>query len=232
MNLHNPFPKDGNIIIADIALTNKKCSFPNCPTKPFYGIPYSQNPEFCYTHCNKFTHRNVIFQSCSYPDCPLLAKSKYNGFCKLHFTSPSSPKSKSNEIFQYLSDNFDNSFIYCKTSQDPDKQSKQNIFFLLELNTYIIIIKINEFQSDFDIYKCDLPIKNLKNKSIVIIHFNPDSFKSKNGKRIPSCWSNKNTTDKITQWNYRLSELHLSILHWLINTPNNKLEEVFLFHDK
>ena len=81
--------------------------------------------------------------------------------------------------------------------------------------------------------------QDVKHKSIVFIRFNPDGYKTRDNKKITSCWSMTKETGKLNickkqEWEKRLQTLKTQIEYWM--QPENQtqkfIETVHLFYDE
>jgi hypothetical protein len=79
---------------------------------------------------------------------------------------------------------------------------------------------------------------DLKNKPLVIIRFNPDSYVNSKGIEVKSCWSfsrdglaiiNRNKRD---DWASRLNKLKENVEYYMENPPKKELEIVYLYYNE
>lgn len=79
--------------------------------------------------------------------------------------------------------------------------------------------------------------KDLGHRPIVFIRFNPDSYTNQKNEKITSCWgSNKRgictlKSNKINEWNERVSTLKDQIIYWISNKTEKMIEVIELFYD-
>ena len=132
---------------------------------------------------------------------------------------------------------FDNNSI--KNNNSIELEEKVS---LLETNTQVIIIEIDEDQHEHYNSLCEnkrlMEIsRDLNHRPLIVIKFNPDEYK-KDGKKITSCWGlDKNGICKIkknkkVEWQDRLNLLKNKIDYWISNKTNKTLEIDKLFYDQ
>ncbi len=133
--------------------------------------------KYCFSHCPEGEYKHSINKICKY--CDITSKSQF--VC-------ADCKKKSNKtewgVVQYIKQNIDSKLIYNSSRMFEGLTNKRPDLFI-ELNKHCIIIEIDENQHKP--YKCECSrvaeiagsIGALKNKSIVLIRFNPDKIKHK-----------------------------------------------------
>ena len=78
--------------------------------------------------------------------------------------------------------------------------------------------------------------ENIIHKPIIFIRFNPDKYKDKNNKNVPSCFSVSRETGLVKinntkNWNDRLNDLKDKIDYWIENTTKKTIENAYLYFD-
>lgn len=118
------------------------------------------------------------------------------------------------------------------------KGSKKRPDLLLQLESHVLIVEIDEEQHNQPFYEKD----HLRQQEIweavdyqdlIFIRFNPDEYTDSTGTVIKSCWvedDNKKIHPVPETWNSRLATLKSRIEHWLINQPIDYQNE-WLFYD-
>lgn len=136
--------------------------------------------------------------------------------------------------------------IYPNLSWISDKKidsgcSRRRPDLLLDANTYILIIEVDE--NKHSNYDCSCENKRLMeisqdlgHRPIVFIRFNPDDYIDSNGTKIKSCWKVNNLgimcipSNKINEWNKRIQILIEQIQYWLDNPSQKTIEIIELFY--
>jgi hypothetical protein len=108
----------------------------------------------------------------------------------------------------------------------------------MDLFTHSIIIEVDENQHTD--YSCEhkrmmLLFKDLGNRPIVFIRFNPDSYINENNEEISSCFKYHKTTgvpmiNNKNEWNNRLEILKVTIEKYINNIPEKEVTIEKLFY--
>ena len=141
-------------------------------------------------------------------------------------------------VVDFVKENYkDYKWVYNKRVYDS--MTKRIIDLYLELEDQIIIIKVDEnkninYENTPDNQKLIKMLLDAKNKPVVFIRFNPNSYKSK-GKNIRPCWNVSKVTGVISineksNWNIRLKNLKEKIDYWLVNKCEQNLEVIELYY--
>ncbi len=145
------------------------------------------------------------------------------------------------DLDQYLKTEHQIDIIHNQKIQGGSSIRRPDI--LINLPTYSIIIEIDERQHQTYQYKNDakqrlIDIQNdLNNKPLVIIRFNPDSYKDSNNINKRSLF-NKTRRTRIykigypLQYKARMDLLKDTIIFYIKNTPTNIFTEHKLYFDK
>jgi hypothetical protein len=148
-------------------------------------------------------------------------------------------KTKEKSVTDFIIETFPK-FIWTVDKMINGGISKRRPDLLLELKNQILIIEIDENQHNTYEEICEnkrlMEIsQDVNHKSVVFIKFNPDGYKNKDGKKIPSCWkSNKLgifTINNKKEWNERLEELSNTVKYWLKTQTNKTIEIIRLYYD-
>jgi hypothetical protein len=179
---------------------------------------------------------------CRTPLCEVRKNKKYDGFCFRCFiyNNPNveisrNYKTKERSVIDYIFSIFPiDKYTWVHDKKVVDGCSSKRPDLLLDLGYMIIIIEIDENQHQFYDSSCEsnriMTIsKDLQYRPIIMIRFNPDDYKSENGKKISSPW----TTNKLGicvinkdlefEWNKRLKILSNTIEYYL--DPINKIDK-------
>ena len=131
------------------------------------------------------------------------------------------------KVFPYLNITYDRQIdSECSSRKRPDIR--------IELYTCSIILECDENQhknygNECELNRMQLIYKDLGNRKIVFIRFNPDSYINQEGTKIQGCFNKDN---KIIQkeWQLRINELIKKINYYINNQP--ELEVEYLFYDQ
>jgi len=182
---------------------------------------------------------------CPTPLCESYKYKKYNGYCRrcCSHLFPDIPiirnyKTKELLVFNFIRESFSDE----KWQNDRIIQkgcSKDRPDVICDLLTHIIIIEIDENRHSSYDCSCEnnrlMSIsENLAHRPIVLIRFNPDSYKDINGKTIKSCFTHSKTglliVNNQKQWNIRLEKLKQMITHYIANYNNKTIHIDELFY--
>jgi hypothetical protein len=104
-----------------------------------------------------------------------------------------------------------------------DGCSRRRPDMLVDMGSHVIIIEVDENQHTSYVVECETRRLNdisldLNCRPVMMIRFNPDSYKRSTGENVTSCWSVNNTSgilvikkSKQDEWNYRLEILRNTI---------------------
>ena len=120
--------------------------------------------------------------------------------------------------------------------------SKRRPDLLIDLNTHVIIIEIDEEQHTTYDTICEnkriMEIsQDLGHPNIVFIRFNPDSYIDKNEKKVKSCWGISSLgisivpKNKKKSWLKRLDILKSILDKWINSIPNKHIIIEKLFYN-
>lgn len=184
---------------------------------------------------------------CKTPLCETRGNPKYENYCVYCYVNlfpdkklSRNYKTKEIAVADFLKDIFlDYTWICDKKIQDGCSRFRPDL--LLDMATHIIIIEIDE--NKHTSYDCSCENKrlmslsqDLQHRPIVLIRFNPDSYKNEKGRLIKSCWKPdrfgilKISKLKQNEWEERLDCLKNQIKYWIENPTDKFLEIVELFY--
>ena len=180
--------------------------------------------------------------------CETFAKNpKYEGYCAYCFINmfPDKPisrnyKTKERAVTDYILKEYPNYTWICD-KRIQDGCSKRRPDLLLDLGFQFIIIEVDENQHTSYVCSCEnkrlMEIsQDINNRNLIVIRFNPDSYKTRENKTIKSCWKiNKGsgilTISRQTYWDNRLKVLQKTLEYWINNETDKILECIELFYD-
>ena len=123
------------------------------------------------------------------------------------------------------------SWIWDKRIQDGCSKRRPDL--LVDVGSHILIVEVDE-QAHSD-YNCSCEnirlaeiARDVGYRPIIIIRFNPDSYETIDGKKIPSCWTVNNlgicvvSKKKKEEWEGRLDGLFRVISYWIANAPTER----------
>ena len=112
----------------------------------------------------------------------------------------------------------------------------------LDMLTFVLIIENDEY-GDRHKTACDNRrlmelSQDVGHRPIVMLHFNPDSYKTSDGKTVRTCWFSHKThgmlyvpSKRVADWEHRLSELEQRVRYYTTADcpPTRTITEEFLF---
>jgi len=149
-------------------------------------------------------------------------------------------KTKEKEVVDRIRDTFPD-YTWIADKQVQDACSRRRPDLLLDMGTHIIIIEIDENKhSNYDC-ACEnkrlMEIsKDLQHRPLVLIRFNPDSYKNEEGILVKSCWRlNKLgvmtiVSTKQKEWEQRIIKLTQQVQYWIENSTQKTIETIQLFY--
>jgi hypothetical protein len=149
----------------------------------------------------------------------------YEGMMKVIYCSRPNHKKKERNVINNIKNAFptfdwicDKCIIGGCSNRRPD--------LLLDLRSHIIIVEVDE--NKHSSYGCqkirnEELSKDLQNRPIVFIRFNPDEYTNKDGILISSCWK-KGVLQKEEEWEERINILKQHIQYWIENTAEQNVE--------
>jgi hypothetical protein len=227
-----------------INLYMKKCIVCN-KTSPSYGIIGSNIRTHC-SICREENMINIVSPRCKEYMCDIIiSNDKYDGYCLrcYIYNNPNGKvcrnyKTKEKSVVDYICNNFseykittDKVILGGCSNRRPD--------ILIDLNTHVIIIEIDEDQHITYDNECEnkrlMEIsQDLGHPHIIFIRFNPDKYMI-NDEIIKSCWYiNKKGICVIKdkkEWDIRLMCLKNIVQYWLNNIPDKHITLVHLFYN-
>ena len=229
-----------------VDVKNPRCKHPSCNKQPSYNKEGERKGLFCSKHAEPGMV-NVVSRRCKTPFCETRANKKYKGYCLRCYihTFPNEPvtrnyKTKEKAVADRITEKFSNmTWTLDKTVEGGCSRKRPDL--LCDMGPYILIIEIDEDKHVN--YNCENKrmmelFRDVGNRPIVFIRFNPDSYKNKEGKRVTSCWrANKRgimsvVKSKEKEWENRLKDLFEKIEYWSKNEPSKTITVEQLFYDE
>lgn len=226
-----------------VDVRSKKCL--NCNKRANFNIPGSNIGLYCYNHKNE-EMINVKAKKCLTNLCNINVSTKYKGYCYrcFIFMYPDHPlirnhKTKDKAVTDFIIAKFSNyNWILDKTITGGTSLRRPDI--LLNLDHKVLIIEIDENMHKY--INCEnrriMEIaQDLKYKDMILIRFNPDSYRDENNNKIKSPWGTTNKKEYIKiidekNWTERLNLLKDKIEYWIANDSDKNMEIIELFYDQ
>jgi hypothetical protein len=184
---------------------------------------------------------------CKTPLCETRGNPKYEKYCVYCYVNlfpdkklSRNYKTKEIAVADFVRENF-SKYTWRHDKKVQDGCSRYRPDLLLDMATHILIIEIDEKKHTS--YDCSCENKrlmslsqDLQHRPIVLIRFNPDSYKNEKGRLIKSCWKAdrfgilKISKLKKIEWEERLNCLKNQIEYWSQNKTDKILEIVELFY--
>jgi hypothetical protein len=228
-----------------VDVVSRDCQFENCNTQPKFNEQGQTKGKYCKTH--KLPGMvDVSNPSCQFENCDTRPSNpKYKGYCCRCFVNlfPNEPntrnyKIKENHVTDFIKAVFpDENILFDKAVSGGISNRRPDIF--IDKETHILVIECdeNQHQSTTCENKRMMEIfKDAKNREIVFIRFNPDSY-TEDSKKIPSCFkilkqSGIQVIRDEKAWNSRLNKLKETIQSFLTEIPCKEVTIIHLFYDK
>ena len=230
-----------------VNVVSPTCKHEKCKTRATFNYEGETKGLYCSKHGIELGMVDVKHPRCKL-GCGTLCTKKYRGYCFRCFirTFPDEPVSrnyKTKELYvaDFVKNNFHDKTIICdKVISGGCSRRRPDI--MIDFGYQILIVEVDEGQHDLYKTTCEDQRINdiytdLGDRPIVLIRFNPDGYKTKNG-NITSCWGpNKRgitvvKKSKKKEWEQRLSELKEKITYWCHKESNEPLITEYLFFDK
>jgi hypothetical protein len=182
---------------------------------------------------------------CKSSHCETMGIKKYNGYC-LSCCIEVCPdievlrnyKTKEKDVVARITNHFkDYSWITDKKIADGCSKRRPDLF--LDLKSHIIIVEVDEHKhSSYDSSSENRRVvelsKDVGDRPIVFIRFNPDTYRDNNGNKVKGCWK----LDKqgmlfiadLKDWNHRIQTLTENIKYWIHNPSSKSVEVIQLFY--
>ena len=230
-----------------VDVKSKRCAEDGCDKRPVFDVEGGKG-RFCGTH-KKPGMVDVKHKRCIL--CPIYARNRlYKGYCVRCFihTFPDNDivrnhKTKERHVADFIRTNFpEYDLSFDKRIEGGCSLRRPDI--LIDCGSHVVVVEIDENQHDT--YDCSCENKRLMelfmdaggNRPIVMIRFNPDSYKTFNNKYISSCWGNtkdrglcKVKDEKQKEWVHRLDTLKHAVKSACIDEIEKEINVIHLFYD-
>ncbi len=181
--------------------------------------------------------------------CDTRANSKYEGYCMpcfinnpLNADKPAhrNYKTKEKEVASAITQRYpDATWILDKKIQDGCSARRPDV--LLDLGYHVLMVEVDENRHNNYDCSCEnkrlmLLAEDLGHRSMVVIRFNPDSYETIDGERVPSCWKQTKQgvihipKEEENNWINRINVLIETIQYWIDNQSEKQIEIVELFY--
>ena len=182
---------------------------------------------------------------CKASHCETMGIKKYSGYC-LSCCLEVCPdievlrnyKTKEKDVVERITNHFKD-YSWITDKKIADGCSKRRPDLLLDLKSHIIIVEVDEkkhssYDSSNDNKRVTELLKDVNNRPIVFIRFNPDNYIDNNGNKVKSCWKlNKQGVFYIANlkdWNHRIETLIEQIMYSIQNPAQKIVETIYLFY--
>ena len=229
-------------------MLNKRCCEDGCNKHPTFNHEGQTMGLYCAVH-KKANMIDVLNKRCCEDGCNTAGIPKYEGYCMpcfinnpLNADKPAhrNYKTKEKEVALAITQRFsDATWILDKRIQDGCSARRPDV--LMDLGYHVLMVEVDENQHNN--YDCSCEHKRLMelaqdlgHRDMVMIRFNPDSYKTIHGERVPSCWKlNKKGIVHIPKeqqknWDARIKVLLETIQYWIDNQSEKQIEIVELFY--
>ena len=232
-----------------IDVRNRRCIFEGCNKQPIYNKEIHLKPLYCNSHKQNGMF-DVINKRCKNDWCETFIRNpKYEGYCAYCFINDpknddkpiiKNYKTKETAVRDYILEKYpDFTWICDKIIQGGCYKRRPDL--MLDLGYQVIIIEVDENQHTS--YDCICENKRLmeisqdiNHRNLIFIRFNPDSYNTRENKKIKSCWKIDKQSGILlissqSDWNIRLKVLEETLKYWINNETNKMLECIELFYD-
>ena len=149
-------------------------------------------------------------------------------------------KTKEKEVASAVTQRFSYATWYLdKRIQDGCSARRPDM--LLDLGSHVIMVEVDEDRHNSYDCSCEnkrlmLLAQDLGHRPMVVIRFNPDKYKTLDGKKVPSCWKlNKMGVVHLPRnqqknWDARIKVLLETIQYWIDNQSEKQIETIELYY--
>jgi hypothetical protein len=219
---------------------------------PAFNYPGEKQGVFC-SNCKNREMVNVTSPKCLKCKLVQIHDNRYDGYCFSCFKHTFPNDTRINKYYHLIEQSvisYITNLLYNEnTPPIVYKTINARIYggcssyrpdYMVDICTHVIIIEIDQDQHKAYNQSCEnVRIQKIHEdialRPLVVIRFNPDSYKS-NNEIIRGCWGldgrGLNVIKHRFDWNNRLEILKGTFLYWLNNIPENIIEIVYLFYDE
>ena len=214
----------------------------NCKDCGTGRCEHGKQTRYCQT-CDFHTHPENWCKLCNYIYINKTKYKKYNGYCFRCYcvTFPDADIQRKYKLKEHhLRDTLKNSYPNIKMIFDKkidDGCSFRRPDVRIELLTHSLIIECDENKHNG--YSCENKrtmelFQDLGNRPIIILRFNPDSYKNEHGNIINGCFkttANIQNSIQLKEWSNRIDKLKERIDFYIKNIPTKEVTIEHLFYN-
>ena len=229
----------------------KRCAHPDCSRQPYYNFEGQAKALYCAQH-KEPDMVDVKHKRCKTPLCDThVTNTKYRGHCLRCFMHlfPDEPVSRNYKTKEWAVSEFVRTafphYSWVCDRKIADGCSSRRPDLLLDLGDQVLVVEVDENQHV--LYDCSCENKRLMqlsrdvgNRPLVVVRFNPDSYMTSSGNTVTSCWGPNKLgisvvkKSKSEEWAGRLESLREQISYWIepTNRSDRTVTVVELFYDE
>jgi hypothetical protein len=232
-----------------VDISSKTCLDDNCMNRPNFNYENENKGLYCKIH--KLTNMvDVLHKKCKTSLCDIQITNKhYKGYCLRCFIH-NFPNSKiirdygtrEAKVTEFIKQEFKElNITYNKQIEGGCSDHRPDIF--IDCITHSVIIEVDEHQhkrgnsysTRCEIRRVNELFTSLADRPIVFIRFNPDSYTTKNGKLIKSCFEyteDKGLPKANKTLQSRLKKLKEDVEKNINNIPDINITTIKLYYDE
>ena len=176
--------------------------------------------------------------------CFTLGNSKFGGYC-LRCYQHYNPEAKISINYRiketawakFLQEAFpDVNWVFNKTIRGGSSRCRPDAF--ADLGNYCLVCENDEHQHDCTRRRREILRQDAGNRIIVFLHFNPDDYKTQDGKKVTTCWGTDKEgrarvkPSKEKEWGERLEAYGECVDYYLRTTPQKEVTIEYFFYDE
>ena len=214
-----------------------------------YNFAGEKKRLFCID-CKDATMISLKGKTCSNSWCyTQVCTTKFDGFCMRCFVYmypehelSKNYKAKELQVVQFIKDKYSKEYVLTFDQKINGGCSRRRPDVFLDMFTHIVIIEVDEEQHAYYDNTCEFARINelftdVGDRPIVFIRFNPDKYKSANGKFVKSPFKYDKkleipTISNKLDWDNRLDMLASRFEHHINNIPSQLITNDLLFYDE
>ncbi len=228
-----------------IDLKHKKC---NCgKSRPSFGNIEDKLPTCCKL-CKLDGMINLKHKRCKSKNCDTRANDKYKGYCAFCYVNlfpedklSRNYKTKEFTVKDFLYEKFPH-YTWINDKRIQNGCSSKRPDFIVDFGYFVLIVEVDENNhSDYDT-SCEnqrlmILSQDIGHRPMVMIRFNPDSYKNKENKKVKSPWVAHKSTGILLinnkkEWNHRLTILEETVDKWSKIGTDMMVKVIYLFNDE
>lgn len=191
---------------------------------------------------------------CKSPNCSIVSSKKYQNYCIKCFVSihpdlqiSRNYKIKEIDVVNRIQKEFPElPWVYDKCIEGGTSRKKPDLLFDMEYQVLIVEIDENQHKQNYytvynengEMERLQEISNDLKNRPMVIIRFNPDTYVNDKGKTVSSCWKTNSDgvlviqKSKEKEWEERIGVLLKEIRFWIHSKTEQNMEIIKLFYNQ